>query len=298
MFHSVTEIAEEGLYLSHFRGFLKVSKGSEEKGRVPLDDVAVLMVTARGATLSKDLLLDLAEHDAITVLCDHHFHPAAMVLPYGQHSESGGRMKDQIKATQPLCKNLWKTLVRQKLINQAAVLRLQGDEAGAKMLHGFSGKVKSGDADNREAVGAQYYWPRLVGKTFKRNDDTQAVNALFNYGYAVLRGASARAVTAAGLLPAWGLGHTNRGNAFCLADDLMEPFRPVVDAVVVELAAKKDTEMNPQIKRRLAMALQQDVKGPRGQTPVAVALLEAAQSLAASFAKKKNLLLLPELCLP
>lgn len=287
MLHTVTEIAEEGLYLSHFRGFLKVSKGQEEKGRVPIDDVAVLMVTARGATLTKDLLLDLAVHDGITILCGDHFQPAAMVLPYGEHGETAGRIRDQIQASEPLNKNLWKQIVQLKIENQARVLEALLETLGAKVLKGYARQVKSGDSDNREAVAAQYYWPRLMGEGFKRRDEQQFANSFLNYGYAVLRGAAARAVCAAGLLPSWGLGHSNRDNAFCLADDLMEPFRPLVDLTVHQIVEEGFKEVTPLVKRRLARILQRDMRTSRGNTPVAVAMLDMAHSLQNSFSKKK-----------
>lgn len=269
---------------------MKVSRKEEEVGRVPLSDLAVLVVSARSATISADLLRTLAEQDAITVVCDSKYHPSALVLPYGRHPASSDRMQAQIAASVPLKKQLWKQIVRQKILNQERVSAIANNSDHDQFLLNCADAVKSGDTDNREAVAAQHYWKRVFGQNFRRSDEDNPTNSFLNYGYAIIRASAARAVCAAGLLPFWALHHSGRVNPYSLADDLMEPFRPAVDLLVLRLVNSGCGELNPVIKRYLARVLQLDFQTDKGTSPVAVAQLDMAQSLGKAFTTKSSIL--------
>jgi CRISPR-associated protein Cas1 len=232
MFHQIVEIQEENRYLSLERGFLKISKDGERLAQVPLDDIAVLLISAQSVSFSKHILNELAERGSVSILCGRNYIPMSMVMPVSGHYQQAGIIKTQIDASIPFRKNIWKQIVEEKLRNQAKSLVLYGKYDGAGLVQNIVKKVKSGDSDNREAYGAKLYWKALFGKSFSRDPDGDGVNTLLNYGYAVVRASVVRAVCAAGLLPSFGIFHSNNLNPFCLADDFLEPFRPLVDIVV------------------------------------------------------------------
>lgn len=181
----------------------------------------------------------------------------------------------------PLAKQLWRAVVIAKIRWQAAVLASRGAEAGAFDM--LIRKVRSGDPDNVEAQAARRYWPLLMGEAFRRDRDAGGANGLLNYGYTVLRSLVARSVVAAGLHPSIGIHHANRGNAFALADDLVEPFRPLVDALTLHLLAQGCEAVTPQAKRAYAGLIAFDLASEAGTTPVSVAAARLAQSLARCF---------------
>ena len=218
------DIATDGRHLSRDRGFLKVSEGSSEIGRTPLDQIAGVIVHAHGTTWSASLLVELAERGVPVVLCSANHAPKSVLLPLEGHHMQGARMRAQWRARAPLLKQAWKQVVIAKIHMQAAALDAVGEASAPLRI--MVRKVTSGDSTNIEAQAARHYWPRLVGREFRRDIGADGENALLNYGYTVLRAATSRAIVAAGLHPTIGLFHTNRGNAFALADDLMEPFRP------------------------------------------------------------------------
>lgn len=292
MSRHVIEIAEEERVLSLSRGFLVVSDGTGgEVGRVPLDDVQAVIVSAPRGMLSKPVMTALTDRGATIVLGGANYHPAAMLLPIAGHHETAGVQIDQIEASKPLCKRLWQGLIRAKIEAQAWALARAGpttpDPRKAAMVAGHlveaSKRVKSGDPDNVEAQAAKDYWPALMGSDFRRDTGRPGVNAHLNYGYAVLRAAVARAVVAAGLNPALGVHHRSRVNPFCLVDDLMEPFRPLVDEAVHRLGSAGGGEVCVESKRALAAILDRDLETEAGASPVRVCAQRLAQSLAQSF---------------
>jgi CRISPR-associated protein Cas1 len=224
MIGRVIEIAEDGRHLAKARGFLTVSADKAEIGRVPIDDIGAVIASAHGITYSNNLLTALAERCIPLVVCGSNHMPAAFLWTADGHHEQAGRMADQAAASKPLRKRLWSQIVRAKILGQGATLEAVGAPHGGFYL--LSRKVRSGDPDNVEAQAARRYWPLLFGGEFRRDRREPGVNAMLNYAYTVLRAGAARAVMAAGLHPALGLAHRQRGNAFALADDLMEPFRP------------------------------------------------------------------------
>lgn len=277
----IVDIATDGRHLSAYRGFLIVSEDRAEVGRVPLDDVAAVIVHAHGVTWSTNLIVALAERGAILLLCGSNHAPVAVCMPLDGHHAQNGRMRAQWEAGKPLAKQLWRRIVVAKIRWQAAVLEANGQSASAFDL--LARRVGSGDPDNVEAQAARRYWPLLMGEEFRRDRDAAGANAMLNYGYAILRSMCARAVVAAGLHPSIGVHHANRGNAFALADDLIEPFRPLADALTLRLLARGIDGVTPEAKRAFAGMIALDLPGENGTTTVSGAAIRAAQTLAASF---------------
>lgn len=277
----IVDIATDGRHLSAYRGFLVVSEDRAEVGRVALDDIAAVIVHAHGVTWTTSLVAALAERGALMVLCGANHAPVAVCLPLDGHHGQNGRMRAQWDAGQPLVKQLWRRIVISKIRWQAAVLEAHGHPTAA--FEQFARRVRSGDPENIEAQAARRYWPLMMGEDFRRDRGAGGMNGMLNYGYTVMRALVARAVVAAGLHPSIGVHHANRGNAFALADDLIEPFRPLVDALTLRLAARGCGEVTPEAKRGFAGLIAVDLPGDAGVTTVAMAATRAAQSLARCF---------------
>jgi CRISPR-associated protein Cas1 len=293
MFHQIIEIQDENRYLSLEHGFLKISKGTEQIARVPLDDVAVLLISAQSVSFSKHILNELAERGSISVLCGKNYIPQSMVMPVSGHYMQAGIIKTQIDASIPFKKNIWKQVIEEKLKNQAKSLSLFDNTDDALRLQLIAKTVKSGDPNNREAYGAKVYWKALFGKEFTRDKDGDGINALLNYGYAVTRASIARAICSAGLLPSFGIFHSNQLNPFCLADDFLESFRPLVDVVVRQLVQDDHTELTPQIKQSLANVLWMQVTTTEGKSPLFQGMHYLCSSYTKALKEKK-----PEIAIP
>lgn len=289
----VIEIAEEGRHLAKERGFLVVQAGREELGRVPLDDIAAVIATARGTSLTTSLIAALAERGTPLVLCGANFSPSALVFPLAGHHAQQRRMEAQLAQTRPLAKRLWAQVVAAKLRAQAAALAEAG-QPNAALLR-LSRAVRSGDPANAEAQGARRYWPLLMGQDFRRDASLPGANALLNYGYAVLRAGVARALCAAGLHPSLGIFHRHPQNPLPLADDLMEPFRPLIDIAVRRLLADGVMEVDVASKRTLAGLLAADLPTEAGASPLSTCLLRCAASLAESYLSGTAALAFPHL---
>ena len=287
----IVDISTDGRHLSRDRGFLLISEDRTEIGRVPLDQILAVIVHAHGVTYSNNLLVALAEQGSLLVFCAANHAPRAVLWPLEGHSTQGARMRAQWEARQPLIKQLWKRVVVSKIQMQAAALSAFG--APSEPVRRLAREVRSGDEGNIEAQAARRYWPLLMGPDFHRDTGGSHANGLLNYGYTVLRAATARAVIASGLHPTVGLFHANRGNAFALADDLMEPFRPLVDCAVRGLVEAGTENVTPEAKRVLArlIALDLDMDGTR--SPLTTALARLSLSLARSFETGKPSLELP-----
>ncbi len=292
----VIEVATDGRHLAVDRGFLTVAEKGAEVGRVPLDDLAAVVANAHGLTYSNNLLVTLATRGVPVVLCGPNHRPAALVWPVDGHHAQAGRMSDQAKASAPLKKRLWQQIVQAKILAQGATLASVGAEAGGFRL--LARKVRPGDPDNVEAEAARRYWPLLLGPDFRRDTDGDGLNGLLNYGYAVLRAATARAIMAAGLHPSLSLMHSNRGNALVLVDDLMEPFRPIVDREVHRLKGEGITEVTSEAKGALARIMIVDLPAEEGQSPLMTCLERLAGSLAKAYAGETDKLVLPQPGLP
>lgn len=298
MLGRIVVISEDSRHLQLSRGFLEVkcTQTRDIVGKVPLDDIATVIAEAHGISYSNNLLVALAERGAPFVLCNASRNAVGMLLSIDGNYQQAKRFDAQIAASLPLKKRLWASIVKAKLSHQAAVLKtVTGNDIP---LASLMGKVRSGDPDNIEAQGARRYWPLLFGEQFRRNQSLPGINALLNYGYMVLRACTARAVVAAGLHPTLGLHHQNEQNPMRLVDDLMEPFRPMIDATVWQLVQKGQLDVMPDTKRALIQTLYFDMHTDKGASPVMVCVQNLATSLAQIFIGAGESLELPLPSLP
>lgn len=294
MIGRIVEVADDRRHLFMHRGFMVVQDTEGERkelGQVPLDDIAAVIANAHGMSYTNNLLVALSERGAPFVLCAANHNAVGMLLPIEGNFEQSKRIEAQIAASLPTHKRLWATVVRSKLEQQAAALEAAG--APTVPLSALVGKVKSGDPENLEAQGARRYWGLLFGEGFRRDQDGGGINALLNYGYTVFRAATARAIIAAGLHPSIGLHHSNDNNAMRLVDDMMEPFRPVVDLKVWQLKRGGENEVRPETKRALVRTLYDDMESDAGATPVMVCMQKLATSLAQVYLGERDKLDLP-----
>ncbi|OIR02389.1 CRISPR-associated endonuclease Cas1 [mine drainage metagenome] len=277
----IVDIATDGRHLSAHRGFLIVSEERAEVGRVPLDDIAAVIVHAHGVTWTTSLAVALAERGALLLLCARNHAPVAVCQPLDGHHAQNARIRAQWEAGKPLMKQVWKQIIVAKIHWQKAVLEAFGHRHDAFDL--LARKVGSGDPANIEAQAARRYWPLLMGTDFRRDREAEGINAMLNYGYTVVRAIVARAVVAAGLHPSIGVHHAHRGNALALADDLMEPFRPLVDALTLTLCRQDICSVTPPAKLAYARLTTLDLPQNAVTTTVSGAAQKVAQSLAACF---------------
>jgi len=295
MLGRIVEVADDNRHLSSFRGFVVVcsTEGNrQELGRIPIDDIAAVIANAHGLSYTNNLLVALAQRGVPFVLCAANHNPVGMLLPIEGNFEQSKRIELQISAKLPVKKRLWGSIVRAKLAQQASVLNAVG--LPSVPLTALVSKVKSGDPENVEAQGARRYWTLLFGSDFRRDRSADGINALLNYGYTVFRAATARAVIAAGLHPSIGLHHSNDSNAMRLVDDLIEPFRPVVDLLVWQLWHKNEAvELDPETKRLLVRALYSDMQSDSGTSPVISCMQNLAVSLAQCYLGERGKLDLP-----
>jgi CRISPR-associated protein Cas1 len=287
MIPKIVDINENGRFIAKHRGFITIKQGNDFCGEVPLDDIGVLMISAFGATCTKDALVSLAERGAVTVLCGSRGTPSALVLPVTANYENALRIRIQSQASQPLKKRLWQAIVMAKLKHQSAVLHYFDKQKKANQINVYSKQVQSGDPQNREASGARVYWKALFGDAFSRHPEGAWPNALLNYGYALLRASAARAICAVGLNPVFGIHHENSTNSFPLADDLMEPYRPLVDFYIKQALTEDMTEVNPTAKQMISGFLWADLDSSGETTPFYTAMERLAFSLVTSFKTKK-----------
>lgn len=296
MLGRIVEITGEGRRLSLDRGFLNISGPDGLIGQVPLDDIEAVIASNPAVTYTNQALAALATRGAPVVICGVNFTPAAYLLPVDGHHAQGDRVEAQAAATLPSKKRLWSEIVRAKLRAQAAALERAG--INSLPIQTLVHRVRSGDPENIEAQAAQRYFPALFGKGFTRDRGVEGANAFLNYGYTVLRVATARAIVAAGLHPSLGLHHKSKGDAMRLADDLMEPFRPAVDLIAWTLTKENVENLDTSAKRRLAAVLHADFTIEDGVTTLSNALARSAQSLAQIYMGKRKRLLLPLSSLP
>lgn len=289
----VIDIETDNRHLYRFRGFLVVSEDHVEIGRVPLDDILAVIIHSHGITYSNALIVELAKRGTPVVLCGANHHPEAVIWPLSGHHAQGARMRAQWEAPKPVIKQLWKLIVSAKIRMQAAALDAFGQNAEG--LKRIATTVKSGDPTNIEAQAARRYWPMMMGKEFRRNRNIDGANAMLNYGYTVLRAATSRAIVGAGLHPTIGLHHHNRSNAFALSDDLMEPFRPIVDCAVKGLLAAGHDMVTSEVKHTLARLISYDLDFGDSRKPLSTAIEKLTYSLATSFENGKASLELPKM---
>lgn len=308
MIKRTIEISQQPVHLTVKNGQLLIQARDPDRtllATAPCEDIGVLLVEEQGVTYTHAALTTLVKHDAAVVICGRDHLPAGLLLPLSEHTLVVWRVREQVDAPKPLKKQLWKQIIQAKIRAQAANL-MPGSASRSRLLE-FARQVRSGDPSNIEAQAARTYWSawreqlhddpeQAVRSGFLRDPDGPSPNDLLNYGYAVLRAAVARALVAAGLLPVLGIKHSNRSNSFCLADDLVEPLRPLVDRAVVTLVRGGVTGVNPEAKRGLLSLLATDVAYADQTGPLMVALHRYAASLAKCFEGTAKRLEVPTAC--
>ena len=294
MIGRIVEVADDHRHLYVNRGFMVVRDSQTERkelGQIPLDDIAAVIANAHGITYTNNLLVALAERGAPFVLCAANHNAVGMLMTLDGHHVQSKRIEAQIAASLPTHKRMWAAVVKSKLEQQASALEATG--APSAPLTALIKKVKSGDPANVEGQGAKRYWGLLFGEGFRRDQSGDGINALLNYGYTIARSTTARAIVAAGLHPSIGLHHSNDANAMRLVDDLMEPFRPVIDLKVWQLHQQGESHVTPETKRALVRTLYDDMQSAAGATPVMVCMQKLATSLAQVYLGEREKLELP-----
>lgn len=262
-----------------------------ELRRVSVEDLGVVLIENPSVSISVPALNALSSNNCAVVFCDSRHMPCSMLMNLDSNSVQGETYRQQMDATVPLKKNLWKQIVERKIQNQSRLLSVLGFDGD--VLKPYFKNVKSGDSDNREGVAAKLYWDELFGKEFVRSRFGEGVNPLLNYGYSILRAGMARAIMGSGLFPALGLFHKNRYNAFPLADDLMEPYRPFVDRIVFRLCEEGKTVLDPETKQVLLRVLFVDTLLKDEVRPLEIALSLTTASLARCFSGEGKTLVYP-----
>jgi CRISP-associated protein Cas1 len=268
-----------------------------ETKQAAIEDIGLLILDHRQITITQALLSKLLANNTAVITCDDTHHPTGMLLNLDGNSLQSQKHQAQLEASVPLKKQLWQQTVMAKIQNQAALLLQEREEA--KYLYKLAEEVKSGDADNNEAQAAAYYWKRVFPEflEFRRERYGPPPNNLLNYGYSILRALVARSLVASGLLPTFGIHHRNQYNSYCLADDMMEPYRPYVDKTVCDIVRMngKFLEMTPKMKTALLAIPAMDVQLGGQKSPLMNAVQRTTASLAKCFEGKTRKLLYPEL---
>ena len=292
----ILDFSSESVSLKIAHRQLEISRNDGTKVTTPVNEIAAVVLSHPSITLTKNVLQELAKSGAVLVVCDEKFLPVGMFAPLIGHHLRGRFMREQAAASTAVQRRAWKEIICAKIKGQAQILKeLFGEEYSLPKL---MKEVKSGDSTNVEAQAARIYWSKLFGEVnFSRNPENEdAINVSLNYGYAVLRAITARAICAAGLNPALGIFHHNKYDFYCLADDLMEPLRPVVDRIVYRMnsANQLETEVTPEVKRRLIQAINQRFIVNGNQETVFETISRLAVSLVEVFGGRKTELCLPE----
>jgi len=270
---------------------------SGKKVQKPIEDIGIIILDHPQITLTQTVLARMLENNVALITCDAKHHPIGLMLNLAGHTLQSQKFRSQIEATLPLKKQLWQQTIEAKVRNQASVLA--EFELNSNYLFELAKKVKSGDPDNIEATAANYYWKQLFAenKSFVRNRFGPPPNHMLNYGYAILRAVVARNLVGSGLLPTLGIFHRNQYNAYCLADDIMEPYRPYVDRFVLsqDQAYLEEDELTPEIKKLLLQIPAIDVLIQDKISPLMVAVQRTTSSLVKCFEGKEKRLVYPQL---
>lgn len=285
-------------YLSTRNEQLVISFPEKEKpdAIVPIEDIGYVVLEHPQITVTNGLLTKLIQNKTAVITCDKQHMPCSFLQPLMGHSQQTERMRHQLNASTPLKKNLWQQTVTIKIENQADHLSSHGKNA--IKLKRWASEVKSGDSENHEAYAAAYYFQNLFDEVdgFSRNQKGVAPNNLLNYGYAILRAVAARAVVSSGMIPSVGIFHSNKYNAFCLADDVMEPYRPFVDSMVLEIVRSgvDFEELTTALKNKLLKIPAIDVRIDGKKSPLMVAMSRTTNSLSDCFSGSSRKILYPD----
>jgi len=264
---------------------------------IPIEDIGVVILDNRQITITSALLSELLDNNVAVITCNESSMPNGLLLPLHSNTLQSERFRDQLDSSLPLRKQLWQQTVEAKIRNQAAVLKyVSGEEARNMQI--WANNVKSGDSENMEARAAAFYWKNVFPQLefFTRDRNGPAPNNLLNYGYAILRAVIARALLGTGLLPIMGIHHHNRYNSYCLADDIMEPYRPFVDKLVVDIITDNPCpQLTRDLKARLLSIPVLDVEIDGHRSPLIIAATTTTSSLYKCFCGQGRKILYPEL---
>lgn len=263
---------------------------------IPIEDIGVVILDNYQIVITQGLIESLIDNNTAIISCDKTHHPVGLMMPLCGNKIQSERFQVQIQASEPLKKQLWQQTIKAKIKNQAALLKKQGCDV-KNMLH-WADSVKSGDSENHEARAAAYYWKNIFPSDMKflRERFGEAPNNLLNYTYAILRAIVARGLVSSGLLPTLGIHHHNKYNAYCLADDIMEPYRPYADALVLDIVKSGEdiTELNTAMKKQLLSIATIDIIIEGERSPLMVGLQRTTSSLVKCFEGETRKILYPE----
>ena len=297
----IIEISNDGFCLSVYRGFLVVeNKEQGIKQEIPLDNILSLVLSANNVIISKNIINAISEHGGNIIFCGKDYIPTTIAMPYVGHWLTAPRIKQQLECSKPLQKNLWRSIIQNKIMNQSKVLEyFFPDNVNTKRLKSLAQNTLSGDTTNNEGIAAGIYFKGLFGSKFKRERFNDDANILLNYTYTVLRAVVARAISGNGLLPYLGLKHCMQSNPLPLVDDLIEPFRAIADRIVFEelnrIVNIDHIALTPEIKRDLTKIIAYPVQIKKGTVSLADGIYDFVGSLVSSFENKKVCLRYPEI---
>lgn len=273
-----------------------VIEQGENKQSIPIEDIGVLILDHWQITLTEACVSSVLSNGGVVISCGNSHHPDGIMLPIASNALHEEILKSQIESSMLMRKQLWQQTVKTKILNQAALLKLQ--KVNAEPLAHHAKNVRSGDPDNFEGRAAAFYWQNIFPAIpdFKRDREGLPPNHLLNYGYSLLRAVVARGLVGSGLHPAIGIHHSNRYNAFGLADDIMEPYRPFVDQIVIKMMEECGDviDLVPETKRKLLEVLNTDVVMEEERKPLQLAVGKTCSSLVQCFKKERNKIIYPE----
>ncbi len=290
------EVNTDNVHLSKSRGFIVQTDREGDKKKIAFDNVDCLLIYGYSISYSHNLITELCTRNIPVILCGKNFMPAGYVYSYPAGCTHNKRFLLQVEAGKVFYKQMWQTIVKAKIRSQASVLKLYNKKYNDLLT--YANTVKSGDKSNAEAVAARKYWKRLFGKDFSRQYDQPGINACLNFGYAVLRACIVREIVAKGLIPEFGIHHCNTTNPYCLADDIIEPFRPFVDMVIKKKFSMDDETLTSKMKLELIKLMSYSVLLNDCRLPLKRCIKEALNDFVhrledkkagGNFAKPENL---------
>lgn len=284
------------LHMANEQLVAKLKDGVKEMS-APIEDLSIVILDHQQITITQGLIACLLENNVALITCDRTHHPLGMFLNLNGHTLQSKIFRYQVEASLPLKKQLWQQTIVAKILNQAAMLARE--QVSNTLLLNYAREVKSGDAENHEAMAAGYYWKNIFPDflQFSRDREGAPPNNLLNYGYAILRALVARSLVGSGLLPTLGIKHKNQYNAYCLADDIMEPYRPYVDKIVCGIVTMNGNflDMGPSMKKELLQLPAMDVEIDGQTSPLLTAVQRTTASLAKCFEGSTRRILYPTL---
>jgi len=294
----IIEITQPGYWLSKSRGFLEVQSKDENQtsGKIPLDDILAVVISTPGCSLSTVLIDHLSNRNIPITICGANYLPSTLILPIGGYGRQFQVMRSQTSLSEPRRKRAWQAIVRAKIKNQADVLDFIGKSS--VRLKRLINNVKSGDPDNCEAQAARVYWQSLFGDDFRRDRNATDLNTPLNYIYTIVRACVARGICSAGLHPTFSIHHKNPQNIFNLADDLIEPYRPIADCIIWKKYFNQFHQLDSEVKATLTSIVNLSVPIADGTSPLSLAAIRTCRSYANYCLNESTHILFPKLPMP